>query len=531
MECKWIIAAAAALLMAAPLAAQTAAPVPLAEDGPLPAVTTRHTLTLTDGSFPYRATWFEHVLNDSAGNPQATISATAYVREGTRTAGAGRPVLFLFNGGPGASSSPLHMNGIGPKLLGARDASGERTLESNPDTLLDVADLVFIDPVGTGFSRPLRAGGGLPYWSGPGDAAAVLALVRGWLQREGRGQSPLIFVGESYGGYRLGLMARDMADLNVAGLVLLSPALEMSQHADQQAINALPSMAVAAWHHRKVADDARTAAEVWDQARTFAQDEYAAALQHGTALEPQQARRIADRIAEMLHLPGATILAANLRVPVQQFLEQLVPGQIVGRLDTRVIAPLPPPAAMPDRPVAANDPALGLGRSNVIASAPIGRYLRENLRVPTKRPYHSLTLDVNFAWDFRLADPRPPFTINVADYLGDLLKARPEARLLVYGGYHDLATPALATRHGITHSRVPLERVEFSFSANGHSVFEGTGRSASAARLRRFLAAIVGREKGLIALTQPALRAGSSGDLAVLRLPVDLTAADLAQPK
>lgn len=489
MAGKWIIAAVLGLSLAAPLPAQPGAPIPLAEDGPLPAVTTQHDLALPGGTIRYRATWFEHVLHDAAGQPQATISATAYVRELPRGADPRRPVLFLFNGGPGASSSPLHMNGIGPKLLGPRDAAGHRALLTNPDTLLDVADLVFIDPVGTGFSRPLRADGGKPYWSGPGDAAAVLALVRGWLTREGRGGSPLTFVGESYGGYRLGLMARELADLNVAGLVLVSPALEMSQHADQQAINALPTMAVAAWLRHKSAADARTAAQVWDEARTFAQGDYAAALQHGAALAPADAARRVPRLAAMLQLPESAIRAANLRVPTQQFLEQVVPGQVVGRLDTRIIAPQPPRSAAPDRPAAANDPALGLGRSNVIVSAPIGAYLRDELRVATRRDYVSLTLDVNFAWDFRPADPRPPFTVNVADYLGDLLAARPAARLLVYGGYYDLATPALATHHGITHSRVPLERVQFAFSDQGHSVFEGTGRAQSTAILRMFITA------------------------------------------
>lgn len=489
MAGKWFLAALG-LAIAAPLSAQTAEPIPLANDGPLAAVTTHHKMPLPGGTIRYRATWFEHVLHDAASAAQATISATAYVRELPEAVSARRPVLFLFNGGPGASSSPLHMNGVGPRQLGPRDATGDRAVLVNPDTMLDVADLVFIDPVGTGFSRPLRAGGGQAYWSGPGDSVAVLALVRGWLEREGRKASPLVFVGESYGGYRLGLMARDMVQLNVAGLVLVSPALEMSLHTDQQAINALPTMAVAAWQHRKAPDDPRSAAAVWNEARAFAQTDYAAALQHGTALDQAEAARIAERIARMLHLSPAAIRKGNLRVPAQQFLEQVMPGQIVGRLDTRVIAPQPAGSAMPDRPAAANDPALGLGRSNVIMSAPIGRYLRDDLRVATTRDYVSLTLDVNFAWDFRPAGPRPPFSINVADYMGDLLAARPTARVLVYGGYFDLATPVLATQYGITHSRLPLDRVEFALSENGHSVFEERGRAESVSILRQFVAKV-----------------------------------------
>ena len=495
MAGRWKFPAALVVMLAAPLSAQTGAPVPLAEDGPVPASTTRHSMVLPAGRIAYRATWFEHVLRDAQGQPQATISAIAYVRELPRGAAARRPVLFAFNGGPGASSSPLHMNGIGPRLLWPRDPAGNRQLLANPDTLLDVADLVFIDPVGTGFSRPLRAGGGKPYWSGPGDAGAVLDLVRAWLTREGRGQSPLIFMGESYGGYRLGLMATDMADLPVAGIVLVSPALEFSRQADQQAIDSLPSMAVAAWLRHRRADDSRSAAQVWDEARVLAQGDYAAALQHGSALGEAEAARLAARLAGLLHLPETTIRAANLRVPVQQFLEQVVPGQVVGRLDTRIVAPqVVRIGDPPDRPAAARDPALGLGRSNVILSPPIGAYLRDDLGVRTRRDYVSLTLDVNFAWDFRPADPRPPFNPNVADNLGDLLAAKPGARLLAYGGYFDLATPALATQYGITHSRIPPGRVRFAFGPSGHSVFEGESRPAATATLREFSAQATGND-------------------------------------
>ena len=141
------------------------------------------------------------------------------------------------------------------------------------------------------------------------------------------------------------------------------------------------------------------------------------------------------------------------------------------------------------RPAAANDPALGLGASNVIISESIGRYLREELQVPTARDYFSLTLDVNFAWDFRPASMRPPFTTNMADNIAGLMEKRPAARLLVYGGYHDLATPILATRYSITHSLVPLDRVTFAVLETGHSVFEGTGRGPAAAIIHQFIAA------------------------------------------
>ena len=469
---------------------RVAATIPLNEEGPIAPVTTHHRLDLSDGrQIQYRATWFEHVLSDSAGLEQATISATAYVREGDGAGGSDRPIVFLFNGGPGASSSPLHMNGLGPKRLGEPDAGGRRGVVDNQETLLDVADLVFIDPVGTGFSRPLRPDGGKAYWSADGDAGAALALMQNWLVRERRLKAPLYLVGESYGGYRLALMAKEMADLPVAGLVLISPALDFGTPPDQEAINALPSMAVAAWLQHRAEGDQRSSAQVWEEARGFAQGAYASMLQQGSARSPADGARLASQMANMLHLPDAMIAESNLRIETQAFLEHVVEGKLLGRLDTRVIVPARPKPTSPGRPAAANDPALGLGTSNVIISESIGRYLREELQVPTARDYFSLTLDVNFAWDFRPASMRPPFTTNMADNIAGLMEKRPAVRLLVYGGYHDLATPILATRYSITHSLVPLDRVTFAVLEAGHSVFEGASRGPAAAIMHDFIAA------------------------------------------
>lgn len=476
----------------APLAAQDRAPVtepiPVASDGPLPAASQRRTIRLAGQRITYRATWSETVLKDAAGTAQATISATAYVREGVREP-ARRPVMFLFNGGPGASSSPLHFRGFGPRLLTERDSAGNQQVQDNPASLIDIADLVFIDPVGTGFSRPLRPGGGGAYWSVDGDARAALALVREWLAANGRSGSPLYFAGESYGGYRLGVMARTMADLNVAGLVLISPALDFAAGEDQQAINALPTMALAAWHHRGRADG-RQPEQVWEAARSFAQGDYASALQLGSSLPPDDARTIAARVAALTGIDADAVMQAGLRPDGQALLEGLVPGSTVGRLDVRVLAPNRALPQRGDRPAAANDPSLGLGRSNVIVSKAIGAYLRGELGVDTARDYYSLTLDVNFAWDWSRPSPRPGQSWSVAGDLAGLLRAKPSARLLVLSGYYDLATPMLGTRHAIDHGGIPLARTTFLAFPVGHSVSESDeGRALSAAALRAFLAA------------------------------------------
>jgi carboxypeptidase C (cathepsin A) len=460
----------------------TPVPIPLATDGPLAPVTTAHRITLAGKPLAYHATWFETVLKDAAGVPQATISATAYVRDGVRDARA-RPVVVLFNGGPGASSSPLHFSALGPRTLGERDAAGHRALLDNPATLLDVADLIFIDPVGTGFSRPLRAGGGDAYWSVEGDAGAADRLMRDWLAANDRMASPLFLLGESYGGYRAGVMARHLADLRIAGLVLVSPALDFAPPSDQDAVAQLPTLAVAAWQHGKVAPDDRSVERVWEDARRFAQTDYLVALQQGTLLAPGERAAIATRMAALLGMPASAILAADLRPNSQTFLETLVPGSVVGRLDTRVSAPVQAKPVAPDRPAAANDPSLGLGRSNVIVSAPIGAYLREELQVPTTRDYFSLTLDVNFKWNWRSDADEPGASRSVVGNFATLLHDKPGVRLLVLGGYYDLAVPLLAPRYALTHGAIPPAQVQMVAFAAGHSVFEGAGNSERVSRV------------------------------------------------
>ncbi|MBB5519569.1 S10 family peptidase [Amphiplicatus metriothermophilus] len=473
--------------------AASAAPRPeptLVAESLVPPGSARHSLRLKDKEIVYTARWAEAVLKDEMGTAQATISATSYVREGVgdRTT---RPVIFLFNGGPGASSSPLHFDAFGPRLR-SREGTGSTRIKDNPHSPIDVADLVFIDPVGTGFSRPLREGGGEPYWSVDGDARAALTLIREWLRENERSNAPVIVVGQSYGGLRLARMAKDMHELNVVGLVLISPVTDRSANAVTQGndlpyIFSLPSMATTAWFHGRSGDPGVTASEVWEKARAFAQGEYASALQEGAALPERRRKRMAEKIARLIGLPTAVIESEKLRVDTQLFLETLLADEnkIVGRLDTRVTAEK---AAEPDRsgrPPAANDPALGLGESNVIKAPWAAEYFREELDVETGRDYYSLTLDVNFSWNWRPEETGPQAYFNLTPNIAALMEKKPRLRVLLASGYYDLATPMLAQRYALTHGGLPLDRVEMAAFEGGHSPYENEkDRAALSARLR-----------------------------------------------
>jgi carboxypeptidase C (cathepsin A) len=470
------------------LAVMFAVPPLSAADAPAEGV--RHTVSLPSGPLEYRAIWRETVLKDEGGE-QATISTITYLREGVSDQ-ASRPVIFAFNGGPGASSSPLHTGLLGPVLHGKPDKFGKRTYTPNVDSILDIADVVLIDPVGTGFSRELQPGGNQKYWSIEGDAKAVEQAIREWLKLNGRERSPIYIAGESYGGYRLAAMSPQIVDLPVAGLVLVSPGLDLSGGGghgnDQPFIFDLPAMAATAFFHGK-AGAGKTADRVVQEATSFAQSEYAVALQKGNELPRAERDRVARRISALIGLPVETIVAHDLRVPSQEFLEQLVPGKVVGRIDTRVTGPKPAQAAIPGRIKAADDPALGLGKSNVIKSSAMRDYLKEATGYQGNADYISLSLDVNFSWDWRGRTKKHEDNMGrrPSAYLQAFAKQRKDARILLIGGYYDLATPWLGQRYSLTHAGIPGERISMQAFASGHAMYDDETRPSVAKLLRRFI--------------------------------------------
>ncbi|NKJ44379.1 peptidase S10 [Novosphingobium sp. SG720] len=486
--CRGVPVNRAALALAPLLLAAAPPPALPAQDGPIAPATGHHALATPAGRLDYDAVFEQQVLRGPDGQPAATISTIAYLRSGT--ADAARPVIFAFNGGPGASSSPLHVEAMGPRR---REGTG---LVDNAETPLDRADLVFVDPVGTGFSRPLTPGGGAPFWSVAGDARAMAQAITGWLAAHGRAHAPVIVVGESYGGTRAAAMLPLLKDVNLAGLVLLSPALAIGPQGDSELVEVLPAMAVAAAAHGKGALAGLPPAEVEARAAAFAAGPYARALLAGSALAPAQQARVAAQMARLIGLPMATIRAARLRVDVETFRATLLAdkGQVVGRLDSRVAAPRPAPVA--GRPSAASDPALGLGASNVIVSAALGDYLRRELGVQTARDYVALTLDVNFQWRWPRvegsgdggdeADRLPDLLGNLAQAMAD----HPALQVTLVGGYYDMAVPLMATRDALHHAWLPEFRARLVALPAGHAVFaEAPGRQAMRAMIDQLLRA------------------------------------------
>ncbi len=441
-------------------------------------VRTRHAGEYNGTRLKYDAIAGEIVLSGEDGQPAATMFSTAYVRT-DKGAAPNRPVLFLFNGGPGASSSPLHL-GIGPMRRPQDDTQGD-ALVPNPVSPIDSVDMVFIDPVGTGYTRLLRDGAGEQFWGIAPDADSVLLLIRGWLESNGRTDSPVFIMGESYGGTRAVAVAAQAQDVKIAGLLLLSPALDFS--ASEQVIGnnlpymaLLPSMAATAVYHGVVDGAGRSYLDVFNQAAQYAQSEYAAALYQGNTIDPDVKAAVARRLSELTGLPQAFIQESNLRIDQAEFRDRLLaPGAMrIGMLDARAKGPI---ADYKDQRPPGDDPSMGgpasaaKGGGGRSTGEVLDEYFSGQLDVHIDRPYRTLNLDLNSKWDYGQKGQLKTY-FSVAPELQEAMQSDPELRVFVGGGVFDLATPIMAARYVTSQIDVAPDRFVFAGFEGGHTVFE-----------------------------------------------------------
>ncbi|WP_374598008.1 hypothetical protein [Sphingosinicella sp.] len=459
----------AGLLLALPAAAASAEPSCKVH----PTVATAETLILPTGDLHYEAGWTQLAIKNGRGVPQGTISATTYRLR--NTGDNPRPIIFGFNGGPGASASGLNFGLFGPKLKVFDN--GQPKLIDNVDTLLGEADLVMIDTPGSGFNCELRRGGNEYFYTAPSDARAVETFIRKWLSDNGRTGSPIFIVGESYGGYRLAVMASSLVGLNVKGAILISPALDLTDQPgssgtpDNHYIFAFPVMAAAAAYHGRTDMGGKTISEIFVAARTFAEKPLLTALHLGSRLPETERDRLAQDMSELIGLPAERIKTSNLRIDPQYFLDKLLADRVVGRTDTRISGPARKDALIAGRSRAADDPALGIGDSNIMADTLTGDYLR-SLGVKIDRPYIGLNLNMNLNLDWAFGSRKIEDTVrlNPTPRLGDLFKMQPSFRLLLVSGYYDMTTPVLAQQYALTHAGLPADRMQFLTLPGPHAV-------------------------------------------------------------
>ena len=474
----WGIAALALATAVAggPAAAQDKSDAPVEKIEPQVRVS-KHSGTFGGQRMNYTATIGETILKADDGTQKAAIVTTSYVRE---PRDPNRPVTFLFNGGPGSGTVWLMMGAFGPKRVAipsdARDDSGPPyPILDNPDSILDVTDIVFIDPPGTGFSRLLGKTDPKEFYGVTADAKAVAQVIRLWLNEHGRWNSPKYLGGESYGTTRSAavvnqLEASTFNDVGLNGILLISTVLDFAAGADTEGnelsfITNLPSMAATALYHGKA--QAASTEQFVEEARQFAIGPYAAALLKGQRISAEERASVRRQLARFTGLSETYLEQADLRVTPGRFWKELLRdrGLTVGRLDSRYTGR--------DYDNAGEnfdqDPSFyGIDAGYTAA---VNQWEREGLGFKTDREYQSISQLIP-SWDWNIAGGRDTNAyLNVTPYLGKAMRENSGLRIFVAQGYYDFATPFFAAEYALSRTGIPQDRVEYHYYQAGHMMY------------------------------------------------------------
>jgi carboxypeptidase C (cathepsin A) len=422
-------------------------------------------------------------------NPKAEASMfyVAYFKKGAPS--ADRPITFLYNGGPGSSTVWLHMGAFGPRRVVTRDDShtpaAPYQLIDNAFSLLDASDLVFIDAPGTGFSRIAGRDKEAAFYGVDQDAYAFGQFVMGFLSQYGRWNSPKYLFGESYGTPRSAVLVNDLEtnhDIDFNGVILLSQILNFDLSADSPQFNpgtdepyitSLPTYAASAWYHNRVPGQRPADLPTFlKEVEQFAITDYATALQAGSELAPAQRQAVAAKLAQYTGLPEAYVLKSDLRINGGQFEKNLQDpaGLTTGRLDTRFSGPDIDPLSRE----ADYDP-----QSAAISSAYVSAfndYVRKQLGFGGDRTFRP-EIDIK-EWKVDHQPPGAPSPqvgiLNVMPDLASAMKYNPQLKVMVAGGYFDLATPFYEGWYEMHHLPVPDNlrgNIEFHYYPSGHMVY------------------------------------------------------------
>jgi len=463
-------------------------------------ITTRHSITIDGELFSYTATTGRIVLrreghtDDKFDGPQpkAEVFVTAYTVECADP--AGRPVTFAFNGGPGSSSVWLHLGLLGPRRVVMGDVGNllppPYELADNPQSLLRYSDIVFIDPVSTGYSRAVKGEKSKDFHGYGGDIESVGEVIRLWTTRNGRWMSPKYLCGESYGTTRAAGLARHLQErygMYLNGLVLVSAVLDFGTaefgggNDDPYALY-LPTYAAVAHYHGKHGD--RPLREVLAEAEAYAERDYLWALARGSRLTAEERASAAGRVAELSGLSADYVDRVNLRPEHVRFLTELLRDRrlVVGRIDGRFTGW----DSDYGRETWSSDPSIDA----IIGpyTAALNHYVRAELGYSNDLPYEVLTDRVQ-PWSYAEFENQH---VHVLEALAAAMRSNPHMRVHVDCGYHDLATPYFAAEHSFAHLAIPAElaaNIDFSYYEAGHMMYlHQPSRLAQSQRLADFVA-------------------------------------------
>lgn len=415
-------------------------------------ISTHHSITINGVDTSYTATVGTQVLKDDKDAAKASIFFVEYIKDGV-TDRSVRPVTFCFNGGPGSSSVWLHLGMLGPRRVNFDQQGIEPKepylLKDNPYSLLDETDLVFIDPVSTGFSR--AANDPKEYHGVDGDVNSVAEFIRLYLSRRERWESPKFLAGESYGTTRAAGLAKELHDkyfVYLDGIVMVSTVLnfqtlDFTTGNDLPYMLYLPTYAAVAFYHNKLTNGSwKNKEELLEEVEHFSLGEYSQALMLGSRLGVDQRKVVVEKLSIYTGLSESYIERSNLRVPIFRFAKELLRDQkrVVGRFDGRVKGI--------DLDTCAETFFFDPSMENILGTftATFNAYVRSELGYKKDEEYKILT-SVQ-PWDY---SPATNQYLDVAEKLKDVMSKNTALEVFVGSGYSDLATPYFATEYTFNH--------------------------------------------------------------------------------
>ncbi len=463
---------------------------------------TKHTANIGGRVISYTATAGAILLLNEKEDTVALFGYTAYVKDGEADA-AKRPVTFSYNGGPGSSSMWLHMGIMGPKRVVVNDPETSMPppykTEDNTNSILDVTDIVMIDPVGTGISRPAGKARGKDFWGVDQDIKSVSQFIKQYTIDNSRLNSPKYLLGESYGTMRsAGVVNYLQQNMGIVmnGVILVSVVLDLRTLTFQQGddisyIMHLPTYAATAWYHNKIPSRPAALEAFLKDARAFAEGEYATALLKGSRLTDDEKNAVATKLSGYTGLSKTYLLKANLRVTEPQFTEELLRDEhlSVGRLDSRykgINQNLLSESSKFDPQSTAISPAY-------IAS--FMAYYYDELKVDKSNSYHVSAYNAqgfNWDWKHKMNDGGgDPVTPNTGVDLAEAMSRNPKLKILNLNGYYDLATPFFGTEYTFEHLGLEKQlqkNVTFKYYEAGHMMYI---QPASALLFKKDVAAFI----------------------------------------
>jgi carboxypeptidase C (cathepsin A) len=444
----------------------------------------QHSGSFNGVTVAYTAIAGETYLRDDQGEPKASIFSFAYLKDGLSDP-AGRAVTFLWNGGPGSSSIWLHMGSMGPRRAvvpsdAQDDGPPPYRVEHNPLAPLDATDLVFVDPVGTGFSRALGKHENKEFWGLKEDADLIAEFIRAWITAQRRWLSPKYLAGESFGTMRAAAVAARLeggdAPISLSGLILISQALDYTGSTPVTGnligyVTYLPTMAATAWYHDKIQERPASLEELLREVRAFAVDDYAPALFKGSRLDPAARAHIRRRLAGYTGLSEDYVERSDLTILAGRFLKELLrqEGKAVGRLDSRYTGDdVDDVAEQPE-----GDPS-SYGIDSAFAAA-LSHTMATELKVTIDREYKfSGGRELGGQWKWRTTPEGrywEPSYVNVAPELSSALRRNRGLRVLVASGYYDFATPFFDAEYTFDRHGILRDRVTMTYYEAGHMMY------------------------------------------------------------